>query len=123
VVVTNDLARAITIFAQGLGADHAGQNCPEFHCAMRSGTPRHLGAGVRFTPDRQFSTRRFGPFAHAGESVVPAEPSGVQDRRGNALSVIHDVQPKLPWVIADLHFDPPIYTKAQAIKVGGQGNL
>lgn len=30
VVVANDLARSITTFAQGLVADHAGNNCPEF---------------------------------------------------------------------------------------------
>jgi signal transduction histidine kinase len=29
-MVANDLARAITTFAQGLAADHTSQNCPEF---------------------------------------------------------------------------------------------
>src|SRR5215472_8044168 len=37
--------------------------------------------------------------------MVPGAPSGAQDRRVNALSVINDMQPKPPCVIADLHFD------------------
>jgi signal transduction histidine kinase len=45
-VVANDLARAITTFAQGLSADHTGQDCPEFRLYVE-GKSRDLPPLVR----------------------------------------------------------------------------
>jgi signal transduction histidine kinase len=45
-MVANDLARAITTFAQGLAADHTGQDCPEFRLDVE-GKSRDLPPLVR----------------------------------------------------------------------------
>jgi signal transduction histidine kinase len=45
-LVANDLARAMTTFAQGLAADHAGQDCPEFRLYVE-GKSRNLPPLVR----------------------------------------------------------------------------
>src|SRR5262249_21171948 len=45
-VLANDLARAITAFAQGLAADHSGQNCPEVRVVVE-GKSRKLPPMVR----------------------------------------------------------------------------
>jgi signal transduction histidine kinase len=45
-IVANDLARAITTFAQGLAADQAGQDCPEFRLYVE-GKSRELLPLVR----------------------------------------------------------------------------
>jgi len=45
-LVSNDLAQAITIFGDGLSADHAGKDCPELRVQV-AGTSRNLVPLVR----------------------------------------------------------------------------
>jgi len=57
-------------------------------------------------PDRQVTSRQFGPFSEARQAVVPGAPSGAQHRWVKTFSVVEHAQPKLPWVIPDFYFDP-----------------
>jgi hypothetical protein len=57
------------------------------------------------------------------DAVVPGAPSGAQDCRVDAPSVVNDMQPKLPWVILDLHFDLSRPGVLERIAQGLGGNL
>src|SRR5712671_7002488 len=66
----------------------------------------NLRARIELTPDSQFTSHQLGAFAHATQTVVPSVAVSIKILRVNALSVISDPQPKLPFVIPDFHFDP-----------------
>src|SRR5271163_2015909 len=66
----------------------------------------NLGAGIELTPDSQRTSHQLGAFAHATQTVVPRVAVSIKMLRVNALTVIPDPQPKLPFVITDFHFDP-----------------
>src|SRR6266436_2520642 len=66
----------------------------------------NLRARIDLTPDGQLTSHQLGSFAHATQTVVPSVAVSIKMLRVDALSVIPDPQPKLPFVIPDFHFDP-----------------
>src|SRR5712671_1470225 len=66
----------------------------------------NLRARIELTPDSQLTSHQLGAFTHATQTVVPSVAVSLKMLRVNALSVISDPQPKLPFVIPDFHFDP-----------------
>jgi len=72
VVVTNDLARAITTFGEGLGSDQNGQPAPEFQVQVE-GTSRDLAPLVRDEVYRITGEGLRNAFRHAGARHVEVE--------------------------------------------------
>src|SRR6266436_4257221 len=76
--------------------------------STRCGNPQlNLRARIEFTPDRQLPAQKLGSFAHAAQPVVSGTSVSIQKLRVNTLSIIPDPQTKLPFVVAEFHFDPP----------------
>jgi len=50
---------------------------------------------------------KFGAFVHAIQAPMAGAPFSMKKLRVHTLPVIPDPQPKLPFVIADFHFDVP----------------
>jgi signal transduction histidine kinase/ligand-binding sensor domain-containing protein len=157
VVVTNDLARAITTFGEGLASDQNGRRAPDFRVlvegASRDLAPlvrdevyriagealrnafRHAGAR-RVEVEIHYDTRRLrmrvrddgkgidprvlGAGARSGHHGLPGMRERAELVGGNLavwseLDAGTEIELTIPSAIA--------YAKAQAIKVGGQGNL
>ena len=72
VVVTNDLARAITTFGEGLASDQNGQQAPGFHVAVE-GTSRDLAPLVRDEVYRIAGEALRNAFRHASARRVEVE--------------------------------------------------
>src|SRR5580700_4127763 len=66
----------------------------------------HLCTRIEFTPHRQLAAHQLGAFAHAPQTVVFGASLLIKMLRVNALPIIPEPQPKLPFVIPDFHFDP-----------------
>jgi len=71
-VLANDLARAITTFAEGIAADHAGQNCPEFRLLVE-GKSRDLPPLVREEVYQIASESLRNAFRHAQAQRIEVE--------------------------------------------------
>src|SRR6266581_3445249 len=66
----------------------------------------NLRTRFQLTPHRQLTSQQLGAFAHTTQAVVSGALVFIQMLRVNALSIIPYPHPKLPFVIADFHFDP-----------------
>src|SRR5262249_39937793 len=65
-----------------------------------------LCSGIVLTPHGQLAPNQLGAFMHPGQTVVSGARASLKNFCVNALSVVPDVQPKLPLVVSDFHFDP-----------------
>src|SRR6266478_5444284 len=61
---------------------------------------------IELAPNRQLTSHELRAFAHTAQTVVPGGPVFIKMLGVDALSVIPDPQPKMPFVIPDFHFDP-----------------
>jgi len=157
VVVTNELARAITTFGEGLASDQNGRQAPDFRVHVE-GASRDLVPLVRDEVYRIAGEALRNAFRHAGARRVEVEIH--DDARRLTMRVRDDgkgIDPQvldaggrsghhgLPgmreraelvggklavWSALDSGTEIELtipsaiaYAKAQAIKVGGQGNL
>jgi signal transduction histidine kinase/ligand-binding sensor domain-containing protein len=94
-LLTNDLAPAITAFGQGLAADQAGTNAPDFRVQVE-GTSRHLAPLVRDEIYRIAVESLRNAFRHAHARRIEVEIH--YDRRQLRMSVRDDgkgVDPKV----------------------------
>jgi signal transduction histidine kinase len=71
-VVTNDLARAITTFGEGLAEDQTGGNCPDFRVHVE-GTPRNLAPVLRNEVYRIAGEALRNAFRHAGARRIEVD--------------------------------------------------
>src|SRR5262249_3105133 len=71
-VVTNDLARAITMFGEQLATDQTGENCPEFRSAV-VGASQDLAPIVRDEVDRIACEALRNAFKHACARQIEVE--------------------------------------------------
>src|SRR5262249_34068000 len=66
-----------------------------------------FGARAGFTPDRQLRAGQLGTLVHARQAVMARASACREDLRVDALSIVAESQPKLPFVVMDIHFDMP----------------
>ena len=94
-LVSNELAQAITVFADGLSADHAGQDCPELRVQVE-GASRKLTPLVRDVVYRIAIEGLRNAFKHAHAKRI--EVDIVYDRRQLRMRIRDDgkgIDPKI----------------------------
>src|SRR5438876_11706793 len=65
----------------------------------------NLTTAIHFTPDSQVTSHSLRAFAHAIQPPVSGALLLSKELRVNPLSIIPNSHSKLPFVIADFHFD------------------
>src|SRR5712691_12361806 len=79
-----------------------------FQICKRSGnTELGLRTGIEPADDSKLAPHKLGALLHAGQTMVSGAPAFLENLRVDALAVVPDPQPKLPFGILDFHFDAP----------------
>src|SRR5215469_14747662 len=77
---------------------------------------------IKFTPDCQLASRKFGALAHSGQAIVSFTTAAIQNLRVDAFSVVQDAHSKLFLVVADLDLNPPRAGVPEGVACGLAGD-
>src|ERR1700675_2452034 len=105
-------ARSLLTRSMLMSLSHFLTKQPETSASMRlvsdggGDAQLHPRPAPQFAPETHVPADAFGALAHPRQAPVSGEPFVAKHARVNAASIIPDPYPKLPLVIADIHFDP-----------------